>query len=242
MDFLFGKPLGFLDPEVPAEATEFYEAFLKANARSIKRRDAGWLQFQFSRFIENKEFKDAYTKVHQYVDEQVARALRESVRDDNKTDSDDLPVRRRYVLLDEMAKQVRDPIQLRYHVLAVFLPARDSAGIAVNNMLFQLARHPHIWTKLRKQALELGDTPLTFEKLKSLVEFRYVFHETVRTIGPAARVWRMAVRDTVLPVGGGPDQKSPLFVARGTPVVSGTWAMNHDKETCKCVRMSLALS
>ncbi|TVY85851.1 Cytochrome P450 monooxygenase [Lachnellula willkommii] len=109
-------------------------------------------------------------------------------------------------------------------------PTRDSAAIAVNNMLFQLARHPHIWANLRKQALELGDSPLTFEKLKSLVEFRYVLHETIRTVGPAARVWRMAVRDTVLPTGGGPDQKSPIFVPSGTPVVSGTWATNHDKE------------
>ena len=182
MDFLFGKSLGFLESEVPAEATAFYDAFLKANAWSIKRKDGGWLQFQLSRFKENREFKDAYTKVYRYVDEQVARALREAVTNDNndkKNVSEDLPVRRRYVLLDEMAKQIRDPIQLRYHVLAVFLPARDSAGIAINNMLFQLARHPHIWAKLRKQALALGDTPLTFEKLKSLVDFRHVFHETV---------------------------------------------------------------
>ncbi|TVY12993.1 Cytochrome P450 monooxygenase lepH [Lachnellula arida] len=230
MDFLFGKPLGFIEPEVPAEATEFYEAFLKANAWSIKRRDSGWLQFQLSRFKENKEFKDAYTIVHRYVDKQVARALRESSDSGNKTGSEDIPVRKRYVLLDEITKEIRDPIELRYHVLAVFLPARDSAAIAVNNMLFQLARHPHIWANLRKQALELGDSPLTFEKLKSLVEFRYVLHETIRTVGPAARVWRMAVRDTVLPTGGGPDQKSPIFVPSGTPVVSGTWAMNHDKE------------
>lgn len=230
MDFLFGKPLGFLEPEVPAEATEFYEAFLKANAWSIKRRDSGWLQFQLSRFKENKEFKDAYTIVHRYVDKQVARALRESSDSSNKTSSEDLTVRKRYVLLDEITREIRDPIELRYHVLAVFLPARDSAAIAVNNMLFQLARHPHIWAKLRKQALELGDSPLTFEKLKSLVDFRYVLHETIRTVGPAARVWRMAVRDTVLPTGGGPDQKSPIFVPSGTPVVSGTWAMNHDKE------------
>lgn len=136
MDFLFGKSLGFLEPEVPIEATEFYEAFLKANAWPIKRRDVEWLQFQLSRFRENKEFKNAYTKVHKYVDEQVARALREPVINENKTDSDKLPARRCYVLLDEMAKQIRDPIQLRYYVLAVFLPVRDSAGIAVNNMLF----------------------------------------------------------------------------------------------------------
>ncbi|CZR52720.1 related to n-alkane-inducible cytochrome P450 [Phialocephala subalpina] len=227
MDFLFGRSLGFLQPEIPAEATEFLEAFKKAQEWAVKRRDAGWWDFRRYRYNEDKEFKGAYTTVHRYVDEQVARALRETVND--KPAPEDPPVRRRYVLLDEMAKEIRDPIQLRYHVLAVFLPGWDGAGRATSNMIFQLARHPDIWTKLRQKALDVGDAPLTFEKLKSLAEFRYTFYETVRTIGPVGRIWRVAIRDTVLPVGGGPDQKSPVFVARGTAVVSGTWAMCHDK-------------
>ena len=45
-------------------------------------------------------------------------------------------VRRRYVLLGEMAKQIRDPVQLRYHGLAIFLPGRDATALAVGNMLF----------------------------------------------------------------------------------------------------------
>ena len=230
MDFIFGKSLGFLQREVPAEATEFITAYLKAQSWVVKRREAGWLQYRIYRYLEGKEYKDAYTKVHKYVDEQVARALRET-EDEKPPGPDGPPVRKRYVLLDEMAKQIRDPIKLRYHVIAVFLPGRDATGIAVGNMLFQLARHPHLWTKLRKTALALGDTPLTFETLKSLVDFRYVYQETLRTVGPAGRVWRVAIRDTVLPSGGGPDHKSPVFVARGTPVVVVTRAMGHDKHT-----------
>lgn len=123
MDFLFGRSLGYLQPEVPAEATEFLEAFEKAQVWTIKRRESGWSQFQFYRHNVDREFKDAYLKVHQYVDEQVDRALKETVKE--KPESEGNQVRRRYVLLDEMAKQTRDPIQLRYQVLAVFLPARD---------------------------------------------------------------------------------------------------------------------
>ena len=227
MDFLFGKSLNYLQPEVPAECTEFLEAFTKAQKGVTQRREAGWFQFRLHRYNEDKDWKEAYTKVHRFVDGQVERALRETA--DLKPDSNDTGVRRRYVLLDEMAKEIRDPIALRYHVLGVFNPARDTTSIAVGNTLFQLARHPDVWAKLRQISLELGDTPLTFEKLKSLVYFRHVLHETIRVCGPAARVWRVAVRDTVLPLGGGPDQKSPVFVGRGTPVVLGTWSMNHDK-------------
>ncbi|CAG8948808.1 hypothetical protein HYFRA_00001931 [Hymenoscyphus fraxineus] len=229
MGFIFGRSLGYLEPEISTEATEFLEAFEKAQVWTIKRRESGWRQFQFYRKNVDREYKEAYTKVHRYVDDQVARALEETA--EGRPTSEGSQAKKRYILLDEMAKQTRDPIQLRYQVLAVFLPARDLIGVSASNMIFQLARHPHIWTQLRRRALEMGDEALTFENLKSLAEFRYVFQETVRTIGPAARVWRIAVRDTVLPVGGGPDQKSPIFVSKGTPVVSGTWAMNHDRET-----------
>ena len=85
------------------------------------------------------------------------------------------------------------------------------------------------FTQLRIQALNLQE-PLTFEKLKSLVLFKYVLQETIRTIGPVVRVWRVASKDIALPVRGSADQKSPLIVARGTPVVGKTWAMMHNKE------------
>ncbi|KUJ13765.1 cytochrome P450 [Mollisia scopiformis] len=84
-----------------------------------------------------------------------------------------------------MAKQMRDPIQLRYHVLGPFFPGRDGTTIAESNVQFQLAHHPNYWTQLRKQSLK----------------------ETIRTTGPVARVWRVSLKDTVLPLGGGPDQK-----------------------------------
>ena len=232
MDFIFGRSLGFLQPEVPTEATEFIAAYMQSQSWAIKRREAGWLQYHIYLYFEGKEYKDAYTKVHKFVDEQVARALRETeLEKERPPESDSPPVRRRYVLLDEMATQIRDPVKLSYQVLAVFLPGRDSTGIAVGNMLFQLARHPYWWTKLRKTALELGNTPLTFELLKSLVDFRYIFQETLRTVGPAARVWRSAIHDTVLPSGGGPDRKSPIFVARGSPVTVVTRSMGHDKHS-----------
>ena len=129
-----------------------------------------------------------------------------------------------------MAKQIRDPIKLRYQILGVFLPARDTTSIAVGNCLFQLGRHPHVWTQLRRIALNLGDEPLSFQWLQSLVEFRYVVYETLRLSGPAARVSRVALRDTILPSGGGPNRKSPVFVAKGTTVVMGTWAVHHDRD------------
>lgn len=41
---------------------------------------------------------------------------------------------------------------------------------------------------------------------------------------------RGAARDTVLPVGGGPEGKDPVFIAQGTPVRWSTWAMHRRRD------------
>ncbi|PQE13900.1 MFS transporter protein [Rutstroemia sp. NJR-2017a BBW] len=74
------------------------------------------------------------------------------------------------------------------------------------------------WTQLRKDTITIGDTPLTFEALKSLHSFRHVLYKTLRLQGPAGRVQRLALRDTVLPHGGGHDGKSAVLVRKGDVV------------------------
>ena len=81
---------------------------------------------------------------------------------------------KKYVFLHEMAKQIRDPTELRYQIIAVFLPARDTTSILVNNALSYLARNLHVWMELRKIALSVDPETLTFETLKSLTDFRNV--------------------------------------------------------------------
>ena len=143
---------------------------------------------------------------------------------------------RRYVLLYELAKELRDPISLRFELINVFLPSRDTTAALLSNIFFQLARHPEHWTQLRESALSLPFDPgdpssLSFSTLKSLLPFRNVIYETLRTLGPAGRIFRTARRDTTLPRGGGPDGMAPVFVPRGATVCSLTYHIHHDKET-----------
>ena len=225
-DFLFGRSVNSLHSKMPAESVEFVQAFAKALKWVTKRREAGWLHFRYNF---NKDWVNSYTIVHRFVDQQVKRAL-EDTKKGAEVQLDSAPVRKRFVLLDELAKVIREPLELRYQILGVSVPARDGTSVAIGNTLFQLAWHPHIWTKLRATSTELVGEPLTFEKLKSLVDFRYVVQETIRLIGPAGRVVRIAVRDTFLPSGGGPDRRSPVFVAKGTDVSLATWCVQHDAD------------
>jgi cytochrome P450 len=41
---------------------------------------------------------------------------------------------------------------------------------------------------------------------------------------------RIAVKDTTLPLGGGPDGLSPIFVPKGTVVASSFYALHHRKD------------
>ena len=171
----------------------------------------------------DRKWKRAYGKVHAFVDIHVKRALEDTALDGDGS-------AQRYILLNEMAKKIRDPIELRFQILNVFLPARDTTSIVVGNTLFHLARNLNVWMDLRNTALSLGSQPLTFELLKSLVLFRHVVFEAIRLQGPSGRTFRTAVRDTVLPVGGGADGRSPLFVEQGVVVALNVWALHHDRE------------
>lgn len=46
----------------------------------------------------------------------------------------------------------------------------------------------------------------------------------------AAMPPRVANRDTVLPIGGGPEGKEPLFVPKGTKVMFSQWTSNRRKD------------
>ena len=72
--------------------------------------------------------------------------------------------------------------------------------------------------------------PVTFEKLKGNALFRYTFYEAIRIQGPSGQVRRIAMRDTTLPRGGGPDGSAPIFVPKGTQVYCNNFPGYRNKE------------
>jgi cytochrome P450 len=214
-------------PDDPNDSTGFLEAWNDGIDELTKRGAFGRLAPIIFAF--DTKFEKAYNKLHSYVDVYVRRAL-EATSPQAVQKAAEEEKETRHILLHEMAKQIRDPIDLRFQILNVFAASRATTSILMGNMIFHLARHPKIWTELRQQSLELGDTPLTFELLKSLTFFRHVIHETLRLTGPSGRTRRQAVRNTILPVGGGADGTSPVFVEKGTLVALDLYSLHHDKD------------
>ena len=201
-DFIFGHSINSLGDE--ENAREFIDAFKKALHYFGKRRDAGWVGFTYAW---NRDYIQACKIVHNFIDEQVAKALLETKKMTVTSES--------YTVIEELAKHIKDPIELRSQVLGIFIPAVDTPSGALLHTLFELARQPHRWHRLRQIALS-AEEPLSFRQLRSaeFAEIRHVVLETLRIY--TLMGLRYAVRDCVLPRGGGKDQDQPMFVAKGT--------------------------
>lgn len=213
-EFVFGESFGALN-ENSSQGEELMKAVAQALVGTSRRRHT--VTALGSLF--NKEVDENIEKVHAFVDRQVSRALAKT----HQTSVSDEKVDRaksqsRYVILEEAAKEIRDPVTLRYEMMNIFLPAFESSAIVLSNAMFHLARNPGLWAHLRRQAVALGDQELSFELLRSLSSFRYTVLEALRLHGSSGRLGRRAIRDTVLPRGGGLDGSSPLFVPKGTVV------------------------
>jgi cytochrome P450 len=174
-------------------------------------------------------WKKAYTKVHQFVDKNIRIALeRRQKMAETGNDPDDQKARKPYILLNQMVQSTQDPSYLRAHIINIFFPARDTAAYAFSNVMFELARHPQWWDELRTEVLQLGDANLTFELLKSLPVAKALLSESLRLHMPATRLSRSALKDTILPEGGGKDQRSPLFVPKGTYIEMDVYSLHRD--------------
>lgn len=198
-----------------------------------KRRQAGLLSF---RYAFDKTWSEEYKRLYSFIDAHVYRAL-EFISNSAREKESPPPTNPhgRYILLYELAKRIRSPVTLRFELINVFLPSRDTTAALLSNVFFQLARHPSYWTQLRQSALSLpldltDPSSVTSSTINSLLPFRHVIQETLRTLGPAGRVFRSARHDTTLPRGGGPDGKAPVFVPRGTTVCSLTYHIHHDRD------------
>ena len=228
-EFLFGKSVDSLLPATPFDSQEFLAAFDQSLKGMVLRIQAGKIRFKY---FFDKTWKRAYSKVHKFVDQHVERALQETSASREKGPLENNPTN--YVLLREMAKQIRNKESLRYQIISVFIPARDATALLVSNTCFHLARHPDIWAKMRSIAVDLGDQVITYEMLKSLVYYKYVLFESLRFQPSVSRVHRTALRDTILPKkkkgGGGANGTSPIFVTTGTYLVSNLGALHHDKD------------
>ncbi|GKZ63203.1 hypothetical protein AnigIFM49718_011272 [Aspergillus niger] len=176
---------------------------------------------------------DEFREALRYAEKAVAleEALQQKAKRDSKSSLASESSRassRPYVPLYEWLEQTTDRWRLRSEVMTMLLTGGDTTASLLSNLFSMLGRHPTVWQKLQAEiSSTLQGRQPTYEELPRLQYLRYCINEALRLMPAIPLVDRVAKRDTVLPVGGGPDGQSPLLVPQGSQMVCTMYSLHH---------------
>jgi cytochrome P450 len=202
-------------------ATQFHIAKMAVHRR-IEVDKFYWL-------LNSKKFRTACSSLHRWVDAIIATRM--AHLNGTKTMPNEQK-QARYVLLDELAKDTQNIVELRSETLNVLAAGRDSTASLLGWVFYFLARHPDIYAKLRETVLHTfgahpTETRIDFIELRSCAYLQHIMKEALRVATVIPMNERVALRDTTLPVGGGEDRKGKVFIPAGTQILIPTYAMQH---------------
>lgn len=232
-DFLFGESIQSLS-NPHAFGGGLAQAFKDAQLGAEKRFRFGSLAM----FVPNAPFYAAIKKIHAYMDAHVDKAVKSredslskathSAGEIEKSSNEADPAApKKYIFLHELALATTDRATLRHELLGIFVAGRDTTATLLSNLFFVLARKPTILSRLRAEIASQLNTneetnkeehhprPPTLEDLKSLPYLTACINETLRLYPIVQGASRVAIRDTILPTGGGPQGTQPVLVPKG---------------------------
>ena len=180
----------------------------------------------------SKDFRKACRDTHRFADHFVRLALARSQKDGTGLEKGE---KKKYIFLDALVAQTRDPTELRSQTLNLLLGGRDTTASMMGWLFYELARNPAVFAKLRAVILDSFGTysaphDLTFSALKSCQFLQFCNNEILRLYPVVPVNTRQALRDTVIPTGGGPDGTSPFFVRKDQHVQYCVHAMHRRKD------------
>ncbi|KAF4629186.1 hypothetical protein G7Y89_g8956 [Cudoniella acicularis] len=226
-EFLFGASVNSLSSKEGSEQEKFGKQFDLAQSKLGRRSRLGKLSFLFR----DKEFDQACRDVHVFVDKIIADALEKAQPHDIEKSIDSTGEPWRYIFLTEMLNSTRDPKRLRDELLNILLAGRDTTASLLSHSFHLLARRPDIFNKLKAEiSNELHGEKPNYETLRNLKYLKYFLNEALRLYPVVPANGRFAVRDTTIPLGGGPDGKSPIMIPKGTVVAYSVYSMHRRKD------------
>ena len=151
---------------------------------------------------------------HQFADKYVAKALEDR----------HLSNTRPYTLLSGMVSRTDDKLTLRNEILQALMAAKETTAALMSNVLFLLSDHPSVWHRLRDEVSSVQDLQVDGKSFQNMHYFPQHLARNPPSLPVFPQMNRVALRDTILPVGGGVEGKDPIFIPKGT---SFSWYNLH---------------
>ncbi|KAJ5343622.1 Cytochrome P450 52A12 [Penicillium brevicompactum] len=232
--FLLGESIGCMLPS--STETGVLSKCAVRNAQGFAHALDGSLDYLAKRsrahhlywLINPKEFRDMSKQVQEVFEYYVHAALEAKGNSDNKDG--------RYTFLRGLVADSDDPKKIRDALLSLMVAGRDTTATMLASTFFYLARYQSVWSRLRREILELfGDVnspkvEITHARLKDLRYLQCVLNEVLRMQPAVPFNTRTATRDTTLPVGGGVDGRSPIYLRKGENLTYCVYSMHRRKD------------
>ncbi|KAF2657797.1 cytochrome P450 52A12 [Lophiostoma macrostomum CBS 122681] len=234
-EFLFGKSIESQLVELPDYAPSgeemklsgqtFANSFDRAQRVIANSSTLGGLYW----LGHTREFKKDCKVCHDFIDQYVHEALARPTTGKSEAE------KQKYVFLEALLESTRDPIELRGELLNIMLAGRDTTASLLSFVFVYLEQHPKVFAKLRATIIEDFGTysdprNITFTSLKNCAYLQWCMNETLRLQPVVPIDARTAVRDTVIPTGGGPDGRSPIYIRAGEEVNWSVYVMHRRKD------------
>ncbi|CAG8975327.1 hypothetical protein HYALB_00005657 [Hymenoscyphus albidus] len=105
--------------------------------------------------------------------------------------------------------------------------AHEGIAVPLTNIFFYLARHPRIWAVLKAEIQKFGSRKVSPKDARSLKYLENVINEAFRLSPNLGTNERVALRDTILPTGGGILGMKPIFVREGDLIVPSLYTLQR---------------
>ena len=221
-----GKAYGEKRDGNDLDFSKHFDSAMMHLAKRFRLGDQYWLH-------NPKQFKEDNKIVNQFIQHYVDLALKKGTEE--KKAEEGRGGKEKYVFLEALAQQTRDPVELRAQMLNILLAGRDTTASLLSWLFNQLLRNPEVFTKLRQTVIDTFGTyenpqDISFATLKGCQYLQYCLNETLRLWTVVPGNGRRSNKATVLPRGGGPDGESPIYIKPETEVNYAIHVMHRRKD------------